>query len=138
MRKEAAIKYTNYIKTSSFWIDSDTSSETSFQESVRVLMLLLRRLLSSEPKRFVSGLLGSSFSFSSFSSISVSSLLEVVLEPHDERSTGFLPFILSESGFSEIAWFISSLVAFGAVFTLVSPFSSDSDEETAGDLEAEC
>jgi len=44
-----------------------------------------------------------------------------------------------ESGFSEIGWFISRLiVAFDEVFNLASPLSSDSDEETAGDLEPEC
>jgi len=39
------------------------------------------------------------------------------------------------AGEFETAWFISSLVAFDAIFTLVSPFSSDSDEETPGEFE---
>ncbi|RHN49617.1 hypothetical protein MtrunA17_Chr7g0276431 [Medicago truncatula] len=102
-------------------------------------MLLYRRLLGSVAKWSASGILHSSFSFSSFSSASVSSQLEVVLEPQEDRSISFLPSILLESGFSEIGWFISRLiVAFDEVFNLASPLSSDSDEETAGDLEPEC
>ncbi|BAT98191.1 hypothetical protein VIGAN_09182800 [Vigna angularis var. angularis] len=70
--------------------------------------MLLRRLLNSMAKWLASGVSGSSFPFSSFPSASVStSLLEAVLEPHEERSTCFLPFVLLESRCSEIISFVS-------------------------------
>ena len=101
----------------------------------KLIQFWLCRVLSQQGyKEVISRLL-----FFFFSSASVSSLPEVVLEPQEDRSTSFLSSVWFELRFSEMGRFISRLiVTFDEVFNLASPLSSDSYEETTGDLEAEC
>lgn len=116
-----------------------TSWETSFQDSPTLPPPLSLRLLASPPEgrwpRWVS--FGSSMALSRFNTTSVStSLLEGVLEPHEERSAFFWPLPMSDSRTSlesgaGFRWFTTTVGAFSAVVRELpaSPLSSESDDD---------